>query len=316
MPEAHWDRHADQHSIRLVGVAHPEVRPASAFPDAPPMAGSLVVGEATWFVPRFGFVPGTAYTVTSDGHVVATLVCPRPDQPATTEVVAIHPASDVVPRNLLRCYVTFSAPMSEGHASRVQLVDDAGQPLVAALLPLEYELWDTEHRRLTVLLDPARIKRGLAGHDEIGYPLRIGDRVRLVVEKDFLDAQGLPLKHDAEREFIVGPDLRGLVDPRRWELTPPGVGTTEPLTVTFDRPLDHGLVSRCLTVPGMTGTAELNEPHWRFTPDQPWQTGHTLRVDPVLEDVAGNSISHVFDRDLADPTDEPTNGQPVELPFL
>ena len=55
--------------------------------------------------------------------------------------------------------------MSDGFAAgRVTLVDHAGDVMPAALLPLEHELWDGDRRRLTVLLDPARIKRGLVAH--------------------------------------------------------------------------------------------------------------------------------------------------------
>ena len=43
---------------------------------------------------------------------------------------------------------------------------------------------------------------------------------------------------------------------------------------------------------------------------------HRLLVDPVLEDVAGNSVQRVFDRDLSSAEDAPRdqNG-PVQLPF-
>lgn len=53
------------------------------------------------------------------------------------------------------------------------------------------QLWHpTGHRRLTVLLDPARIKRGLASHRQVGYPLRSGEPFRLVVDDGFRDARG------------------------------------------------------------------------------------------------------------------------------
>lgn len=318
MVEANWARHAGRDCVHLAGTVGAEVRPASAFADAPPMAGALdVVGTDTYFVPRFGFVAGTAYSVTVDGAVVATLTYPARDAERTTGVEAIHPSTSVVPRNLLRCYVTFTAPMSEGQAARhIRLVDADGRPLADALLPVEYELWDTRHRRLTVLLDPARIKRGLVSHVETGYPLRPGRPFRLVVDAGFADARGVPLRSGAERGFRVGADLRGHVRPDRWQPTTPAAGTRDPLVVTFDRPMDRALADRCLTVDGVTGTSTVGvgERSWTFTPDLPWSAGeHVLRVDPVLEDVAGNSVTRVFDRDLAEPTDRP--GGRTELRF-
>ena len=42
---------------------------------------------------------------------------------------------------------------------------------------------------------------------------------------------------------------------------------------------------------------------------------HRVVVDPVLEDVAGNSVGRVFDRDLTSAADEPGDTAPVTLPF-
>ncbi|HEX5120709.1 MAG TPA: hypothetical protein VFW65_36470 [Pseudonocardiaceae bacterium] len=320
-----WSRCAGRDCVRFSGpVAHPQVRPSSAAVSAPAMAGTLVDdGGDVCFVPRFGFVAGTEYTVTSAGTVLATLTRPARAVSPIAAVAAIHPTVDVVPRNLLRCYVTFTAPMAEGDAAtRVRLVDDAGTVLDDALLPTEYELWSTDHTRLTVLLDPARIKRGLAGHRAAGYPLRTGERVRLVVDTGFRDATGAPLAAGGERTYHVGDDLRGHVDPATWHLTPPAAGTREPLAVAFGRPLDSALLGRCLRVVGPAGpvagaaVAGDGERAWRLTPALPWQPGpHRLLVDPVLEDVAGNAVGRVFDRDLADPADGPVTTGFAEVTF-
>lgn len=331
MVGAAWSDCAGDVCVRFTGVdpaADLRVRPAgaAAVVAAPPMAGRLVVADGdVCFVPRFGFVPGTTYTATVDGTAVAVyLTLPRPDVPATVEVVAIHPTATVVPRNLLRCYVTFSAPMGDGDAAaHVHLVDDAGEVLPDALLPVEYELWDADRRRLTVLLDPARIKRGLVGHVEEGYPLRTGSPVRLVVDAGFRDARGAPLRGPAERRYQVGADLRGRVDPADWTLTAPAAGGADPLSVAFGRPLDHGLLRRCLRVLGPDGTRipGVRAPgagacSWRLTPSEPWRPGsYVLAVDPVLEDVAGNSVTRVFDRDLDSADDEPGGSTPARVPF-
>ena len=291
----------------------------------PPMAGRLVRdGGCLCFVPRFAFLDGTAYTVTVDGATAAVLIRDRPDGPATTEVTAICPTAAEVPGNLLRLYVWFSAPMSEGYAARhIRLAGDGGEVIAGALLPGEHELWDASRRRLTLLLDPARIKRGLAGHREAGYPLRSGEPFRLVVDPGFPDARGHPLRAGAERRYQVGGEERRHVDPGRWTLTAPPAGTSEPVQVTFGRPLDHGLLARCLQVTGpggqpVGGTARIGpeERSWQLVPGQVWTPGpHQLIADPILEDLAGNSVSRVFDRDLASPEDQPRQIGPVALAF-
>jgi len=103
------------------------------------MAGRLVrAGNDLCFVPRFGFLDRTTYTVLVESVAVAVLVCRRPDRPSTTEVLGVYPTATQVPSNLLRFYVRFSAPMSEGDATRnVRLVDDAGDAMIGALLPTE-----------------------------------------------------------------------------------------------------------------------------------------------------------------------------------
>jgi hypothetical protein len=328
MTEASWSRCQGADCIRLGGVsagASVEVRPGASVTGAfPPMAGAVVPdGGDRCFVPRFPFVEGTTYTVTIDGAPAAVLERPAAVRPVTTEVLEIRPSATAVPRNFLRLYVSFSAPMSEGHADRhVRLLDEGGEVMAGALLPTEHELWDPERRRLTVLLDPARIKRGLVSHRETGYPLQVGRPFTVVVDSAFPDARGRDLRSGAERRYEVGDDERRPVDPQGWALTVPRNGTTEPLVVDFDRPLDHALLARCLQVRGpggrpVDGEAQIGpeERSWRVVPEEPWPAGrHQLVVDPVLEDLAGNSVSRVFDRDLFGPEDE-ARGRSVELGF-
>jgi hypothetical protein len=328
--EVSWSRSGDADCIRLTGLpagASLQVRPGTAIAadGLPAMAGRLVRDSIdVCFVPRFAFLDGTAYTVTVDGAIAATLVRDRPDRMATTEVAGIRPTSAEVPRNLLRLYVWFSAPMSEGYAAgHVRLADDNGGTIAGALLPGEHELWDASRRRLTVLLDPARIKRGLAGHQNAGYPLRSGEPFRLVVDGGFRDTEGLPLRAGTQRRYEVGGDERRHVDPRSWLLTVPRAGTFEPMQVAFGRPLDHGMLARCLLVTGPGGEPIHGAPQigageqsWQLAPRRAWVPGpHQLTVDPILEDLAGNSVSRVFDRDLTRSEDRPRQARPVTLTF-
>ena len=95
------------------------------------------------------------------------------------------------------------------------------------------------------------------------------------------------------------------------------------MQVTFGRPLDHGLLARCLHVRGpggelIDGTARIGpgEQSWQLAPSRAWAPRfHQLIVDPVLEDLAGNSVSRVFDRDLTRPEDEPRQARPVTIVF-
>ena len=87
-----------------------------------------------------------------------------------------------------------------------------------------------------------------------GYPLHRGEPFRLVVDAGFRDALGHPLRGAAGRRYAVGADERRLVDPGAWVIFRPAGGAHEPLEVTFDRPLDHGLLGRCLHVTRRTAS--------------------------------------------------------------
>jgi hypothetical protein len=311
------------------GNAHMSVVPSELLGHAEgwqPVAGSFEEqGGVTWFVPRFPLVPGLSYSLLIDGRESASIEVPALASTPSTDVVSIHPTAEEVPVNLLRTYVTFSAPMSEGYAARAVAVHrlDTGEPLDGVFLQMEPELWDSSRQRLTLLLDPGRIKRGLVPHLEAGYPLTQDVPVAVIVDPSFRDAAGQPLRAAAERRYRIGPAIRGRVDPLAWRLTAPAAESSEPLVVAFEDPLDRALLQRCLVVVDAAmapvrgaATTDDGDRVWRFRPASPWQAGrYTLRVDARLEDVTGNSVHRVFDRDLDLPEHAPLDAHSVGVPL-
>ena len=302
----------------------------------PPVAGRFeVAADALYFIPRFPFVAGASYSlvarlVTSGGadDAAAILHIQRPAEETEPSalVAAIYPDVATVPVNLLKIYVQFSEPMSEGRAQRAISVcrDDTGEPLEGVFVPMDPELWDPARRRMTLLLDPARIKHGLVPNMEAGYPLIEGVPFRLIVDSAFRDAKGRPLRAGSERRYEVGPEVRERIDPDKWRLTVPAQGSLDSLLVEFERPLDYALLQRCLRVNGPKGAVVAGygesgpgEESWSFTPAEPWAEGpHQLVVDRRLEDLAGNSPVRVFDRDMTEPDDGPPPTENVVVDFL
>jgi hypothetical protein len=340
-----WSRHESDDCLRLTDVDVRTLEPDDlarylpVYPSAvldttmlPSVRGRYASDSAAvCFVPRFPFVAGTDYTMlvhrslTGGGsgpgcfeledYEPLTITIPAVTGEATTRVIEIHPTAPEIPRNVLRLYVHFSAAMSEGFAaSRVHVRrTDTGEEIAGAFLPMEPELWDPSRRRLTVLFDPARIKRGLAPHREIGYPLEVGVVVDVTVDDGFLDADGRSLTTSCSRHYEIGADQRTRVDPQRWRLEPPAAGPAGPLAVEFDRALDHALLQHCIAIADADGNRVVGrgctadgERSWQFTPATPWaRARYHLAVEPILEDLAGNSLRRVFDRDLADPEQTP-----------
>jgi hypothetical protein len=278
----------------------------------------LVPTAGTWqrdqgvarFTPRFAAVPGTVFAVITRVDVaeswreLARVAVPRAAVARTTAVRSIDPGGEWVPANLLRFSVTFSAEMEEGSASgRISLRDASGADVPGALFSMTPELWDRARRRLTVLLEPGRIKRGLRPNLLAGPPLVDGSTVTLVVDPGLRDSSGTELTGGAHRTYRVGPAVRTRVDPARWDIRWPDPGHDQ-LVVRFDRPLDRALVQRCLSVLDergrpVAGRAALDRDAsvWTFVPAG--RVGNwRLEIDPRLEDLAGNSVRRVFDRDL------------------
>lgn len=296
-----------------------------------PVPGSFrIEAEGLLFTPRFPFLYGVSYSLlqrTAAGYrPLGRLSRPARAALPRTRVTGIYPTSNVVPVNLLKLYVCFSEPMSEGWGWRgIQLRrEDTGEVVQDAFLHMEPELWDPDRRRLTVLLDPGRIKRGLLPHEEAGYPLIEESSIAVHVDSSWRDATGQPLISSAEQHYRVGPVERRRIDPLAWGYEVPPGGSRERLEVLFGRPLDRALLEHSLCVCDAAGLQVagrsipgLGESSWFFEPEQPWTPGrYALLVDPRLEDLAGNSVTRVFDRDLLEDGDTPVRPEPVSVQFV
>jgi len=280
------------------------------------------------FTPRFAAVGGTVYAVVGrqDAHddwsERARVSVPASQLKPSTVVETIDPGCEQVPANLLRFSVTFSAAMEEGSAAgRIHLRDADGADLPGTLFEMPPELWDRDRRRLTVLLEPGRIKRGLQPNLQAGPPLREGMAVTVVVDPGIRDAAGAELVMGARRDFRVGPAVRSRVDPARWDVHWPGA-PDDSLVVRFDRPLDRALVRGCLRptdghgqpVPGRASLDTISS-EWVFTPDAGAvsDASWSLHIDTRLEDLAGNSVRRVFDRDLERSGDDGIDASTIVL---
>lgn len=282
--------------------------------DLIPTAGSWArEGYVARFAPRFVAGAGTVYAVVGRGDArggwseQARVAVPASHLVSSTVVEVIDPGCERVPANLLRFSVTFSAVMEEGSAAgRIHLRDVSGADLPGTLFEMPPELWDRDRRRLTALLEPGRIKRGLQPNMQAGPPLREGMTVTVVVDQNVRDAAGAELVVGAQRSYRVGAAVRSRVDPEHWDVRWP-TAQHDPLVVRFGRPLDRALVRRCLRlrdghghpVPGRASLDTVSS-QWVFTPDVGAVSdgGWCLHIDTRLEDLAGNSVRRVFDRDL------------------
>jgi hypothetical protein len=307
--------------------------------NSPPVLGSYrVENKLLRFEPRFPLAQGVRYRATLDASrlpgrkegtaVTAEFHKARTTARAATVVEQIYPTRNELPENLLRFYLHFSAPMSKGGAYRhIRLLAADGKPVERPFLELEEELWDPEGRRFTLLLDPGRIKRGLKPREELGPVLAEGKSYKLVIDRDWKDAEGNPLKQEYHKQFSVGPPDEHPIDPKKWTLKCPNSGDLterEPLQLIFPKPLDHALLHRLIWVTDakenkVAGTISVDkkETRWLFKKDgEVWRPGgYYLVIDKALEDVAGNNLDRPFEVDVFRPVQREIKQETVKLPF-
>jgi len=295
-------------------------------PDAPRLAGTYYAepGVLT-FTPRYPLQSGltykAAFALGSESATVRLTPVKKGAATPATVVETVYPTAALWPENQLRFYIHFTAPMSRGEAfERIHLLDrnKGDAEIKLPFLEIDQELWDREQRRLTILFDPGRVKRGLVPHQEAGPPLVAGGRYLLVVDAEWKDASNRPLAQAFRKEFTVGPAWREGIDVRQWKVATPNAGTREPVRITFPRPLDSALLQRCLTVSGVEGEALIGvgETEWRFVPASPWVASpQTISVLEILEDLAGNKVGRAFDVDRFERVDRTVSTGNVKLGF-
>jgi hypothetical protein len=293
----------------------------------PSIAGSYALRkDILTFTPRFPFEPGVNYRalLRSDGKTLSsTHRIEASNRAPTTTVAAIYPSVEELPENLLKFYLLFSAPMSGGHIyEHIHLRDSDGKEVQLPFLEIDEELWDPMMTRLTLFLDPGRIKRGVRPLEEIGPALQTGKTYTLQITSDWRDAAGAPLKSDFKKTFKVTAADRESPNPLRWKISSPKEKSRDPLIVSFDEPLDHALAQRVLRITDpsgapLAGSIKLDaaDRTWIFTPQKRWSAGtHQLIIPAIIEDLAGNNVGKPFDVDLEE-NPRPGTNEVVRVSF-
>jgi hypothetical protein len=331
---------AGGHQFEVIGTdAYKMNSPADHFtvhvvgPDGP--SALAIVGEYAQepnhivFTPRYPLELGIRYRAVFRAAglaepVTAEIELPKAKVESTTVIEQVYPSGSVLPENLLRFYVQFSAPMGRGNVYKhVHLIDDKGKEIDLPFLELDEEFWDPQQKRFTLFFDPGRIKRGVKPREDLGPALEEGRSYRLVIDKAWQDARGAPLKESFVKAFkVVAPD-NASPDPKKWKLEPPPAGSTEPLILNFPKPLDRAMLHRLLLVVDAEGqrlpgriTVSDEETRWRFQPEKPWAAGaYQIVAATTLEDRSGNSIERPFEVDVFHPIQKKIQPGEVKLPF-
>ncbi len=271
-----------------------------------PMLGRTVIKEDTLlFLPVIDFQPGGTYTLrlVPDGYTT-TFSLPLPDGYAPATLETIYPSDSVWPSNLLKVHLYFSAPVAATNVyDHIYLTDSTGSRLDRIFLPLQPPLWNEDRTRLTLWIEPGRTKRDLGPNRRLGPALLAGHSYQLHVSRELKDQLGQPLAQSYQFTFRAGPPDRAVLQPDTWEVVSPP-HSTAPLTLLLPESLDYVTASTYLRVETEQGSPVASrisyQPalrQWQFQPTTPWLPGrYRLRIDPRVEDLAGNRLHRLFDR--------------------
>ena len=120
----------------------------------------------------------------------------------TTDQIEIYPSASEFPSNLLRIYLYFPYPVrSPNILEHVSLRDSEGRVIDGVFLPTRYDLWSPDRRRLTLLLDPGRVKTGLRAHKTRGRALIPGEMDSLLVNQAWMGGIDCERRRDAVFEL-------------------------------------------------------------------------------------------------------------------
>lgn len=259
------------------------------------------------FLPLIPFTRRLTYDVYWKNKLLGSVKIIPPEDEVLPRVVDIYPTNDTVPQNLLKIYIKFSKPMQEGKsADYISVIKNDKDTLPEVFLDLQPELWNNDRTILTLWLDPGRTKRDLQPNKQSGSPLMAGNRYEIVVKKEWPDQEGLGMYENHKKKFVAIDRDGHSPDPATWVITPPKAGDTWALRVVMHESMDYLLLKGALRIVDSNGNLidgdiEVwpEEKVFQFFPNHNWKPGmYTLEIEPRLEDLAGNNLARLFDRDL------------------
>lgn len=224
------------------------------------------------------------------------------------KVLSVYPSSDSIPVNILRFYIQFSAPMQEMDILKhIQINNEAGNNITGIFFENQYELWNEDRTKITLIVDPGRVKLGLLANNKMGRAFDVGKKYTLIIDSLLLDFDDKKLKNKFTKTFVAVQEDRLAPDTKTWKLSLIKSNTKEKLSIDFKDKIDHISAQTLIKIVKDTKEVEgsislLNQDQkWVFKPNKKWEKGnYQILVNPRLEDIAANSVNQVFDHKPSD----------------
>ena len=267
------------------------------------------------FAPYFPFEKEMTYIVrtkntdTDSNYSYQSFEVGKKDVVDEAEVINIFPSANELPENLFRFYLYFNTPMRKGQALKhIQLIDASGNIDSHAFMEFKQELWSPDGKRLTLIFDPGRIKRGVSTNMELGPALIEGKQYQLVILGVWQDVYGQELSINTIKEFVVTKAYRQQIKVDELEIQKPDADSKEILIIHFDRIIDHALVQSMIQIKDpnedvIAGYWQISEEEriLQFVPEKMWKKGtYRIIMDSRLEDAAGNNLNNLLDQEAGE----------------
>jgi len=260
------------------------------------------------FMPIIPFTENLTYVFRKGQRTIGKFKVVGGELKTVPEILAIYPTTDTVPENLLKMYLKFSEPMQEAHhvLDFITVIDQTEGVEKELFLKMEAELWNQDHDQLTLWLDPGRIKTDLIPNRELGLPILNGHVYSIHMDSSWRSALGRSLKRSYNKTLVATQRDNKKPSVKDWKLDLPKANSRQPLTIHFSGPLDAILATESISIyddfqnPVPTQSCLSNdEKKISLTPENRWKKGeYTIRVKSILEDLAGNNLNHLFDKNL------------------
>lgn len=271
------------------------------------------------FIPIIPFTENQTYVFRKEQRTIGKFKVIGDELNTVPEILAIYPTTDTVPENLLKMYLKFSEPMQEAHhvLDYITVIDQTEGVEKVLFLKMEAELWNQDHDLLTLWLDPGRIKTDLIPNRELGLPILDGHVYSIQIDSSWRSALGRPLKRSYDKTLVAIQRDNKKPSVKDWKLDLPKANSRQPLTIHFSEPMDAILTAETISiydnfqnpVPSESSVSN-DEKKVSFTPANKWKKGeYTIRVKSILEDLAGNNLNYLFDKNL---DTDPDMGTPLD----
>ena len=213
----------------------------------------IIENDYLVFSPYFPFEKGMPYVVRTknidSSYAYQEFQVGKKKVVDKPKVVSIYPSADELPENILRFYFYFNTPMEKEQALKhIRLVDAEGNIDDKAFMKFKQELWSPDGKRLTLLFDPGRIKRGVSTNLELGPALLEGNKYHLTISEEWQDVYGQPLAEEKTKKIVVNQAYRQSINIKEWVIDKPNANSLNPLIIHFDRIMDHALLQSMIHI--------------------------------------------------------------------